>query len=260
RLGWGFLLQRPLEAVPAALSLVYQPAYMDILPVFIWCMLILPVFALLEARAGAWALLAPVAVYAAAWLVPPLLQPLPFPGPGSGFNPIAWQVLFLGGAWLGRRSLLTGQALPRHAWLTALAVVIVLAGFWLRLAWFGFLGWHAPVAESALMIGKENLALPRILHALALAWLVARFVPRDAAWMHGAFARGLATAGRYSLQVFCLGVFLSWGVMAAFRLFPGCVWWLDPLLIVTGGMALLLFARMLEQQRRAPRVAVPVSP
>ena len=43
--------------------------------------------------------------------------------------------------------------------------------------------WPAPFSESAATIGKEDLALPRLLHALALALLVAALVPRDAGWM-----------------------------------------------------------------------------
>jgi hypothetical protein len=93
-------------------------------------------------------------------------------------------------------------------------------------------------------------------HALALAWLVGRFVPRDADWMHGAAGRWLASAGRYSLEVFCVGLFLSWGVTVAFRLWPAAVWWLDPLLMVAGCTVLLLVARQLDKRRGERRASV----
>ena len=56
RLGWSFLVQHPACAIPAALTTLYQPNYMDILPVFIWSMAALPAFAWLERRIGVWAL------------------------------------------------------------------------------------------------------------------------------------------------------------------------------------------------------------
>ena len=253
-LGWGWLLRDPVHAVPAALTMLYQPEWMGILPVFIWSMLVLPAFAALEARVGDWALAAPVSIYAAAWLLglwPPSLGP----DTGIGFNPFAWQLLFLLGAWLGRRALLFGQALPPARWVTVPAMVVLLIGVVLRLEWYGFVPWHAPFAEGPWITGKEGLALPRVVHAMALAWLVAALVPRDADWMHGALGRWLAAAGRHSLQVFCLGLFLSWGAGAAFRLWPGH-WWTDPLLILAGCAALIVFGRALDHRRTVRRVAV----
>ena len=70
--------------------------------------------------------------------------------------------------------------------------------------------------------------LPRVLHAFALAWLVAIAVPWDARWMHGAAMRWLA---------------------AAFRLWPGSVWWMDALLMVAGCAVLLRFALWLDRGR-----------
>ena len=100
------------------------------------------------------------------------------------------------------------------------------------------------------MVGKEDLALPRILHAWALAWLVALLVPRDAAWMHEFFPRAIAVIGRYSLEVFCLGLFLSWAATTALTLVPGRIV-LDPLLIGAGSVLLALFARWLDRRRSA---------
>ena len=255
RLGWGYMLDHPVWASLAGLTTLYQPNYMDILPVFMWCMFILPVFTWLESRAGDWALLMPAGLYAAAQfgLMPPSLGT----GTSSGFNPFAWQILFLGGAWLGRRMLLLGRALPPYRWLAAAAILVVLAGFVVRLAWFGFLPWDAPFAETQAIIGKDNLALPRVLHAMALALLVAIAVPRQAGWMKVAFCRWLAAAGRHSLRVFCLGLFLSWGVTAAFRLWPGSVWWMDPVLMLGGCGILLMFGLWLDRAPPAPPLGAP---
>ena len=246
RLGWTYAIAHPVRGVLAGLTTFYQPNYMDILPVFMWCMLALPLFAALETRIGDWALVLPFALYAAAHLLG-LAPPMLGTGTHGGFNPFAWQILFFVGAWLGRRSLTYGRALPRWRWLTWLSIAIVGAALIIRLSWFGFLPFALPIQETDAVVGKDLLVLPRVLHAFALAWLVAVAVPRDARWMHGMATRWLATAGRFSLQVFCLGLFLSWSVTAAFRLWPGSVWWLDPLLMVTGCAILLRFALWLDR-------------
>ena len=249
-LGWGFFMAHPFQALPGLLTMLYQPAFMGILPVFIWCMLLLPIFAWLQSRIGNAALALSAGLYAASWifhLSPPSLGP----DTGIAFNPFAWQFLFLGGAWLGRRSLLLGQALPPMRWLTIAATAVLLAGLFLRLGWHDFLGIPALVGEESWIIGKDVLGFPRLLHAMALAWIVAAMLPRDAAWMHRALPRFLAAIGRHSLQVFCLGLFVSWGCATVFRLYPGR-WWMDPLLIVTGAIILGSFAHWLEA-RRGPR-------
>ena len=166
RLGWSYAMDHPVLGVLAGMTTFYQPNYMGILPVFLWCMLILPVFAALEARIGDWALALPLALYAAAHLLG-LAPPVLGTGTEGGFNPFAWQILFLVGAWLGRRSLLYEQALPRWHWLTVLSVAIVAIG--LRLSWFGFLPFPLPIPEMDAVFGKDLLALPRVLHAFALA-------------------------------------------------------------------------------------------
>jgi hypothetical protein len=260
RLGWSYLIAHPVKGMLAGLTTFYQPNYMDILPVFMWCMLVLPAFAAVEAKIGDWALAVPFALYAAAHLLgwaPPVLGT----GTHGGFNPFAWQILFLVGAWLGRRSLLLGRALPPYRWLTWGAIAVLAAGLLLRLSWFGFLPFRLPIEETEAVIGKDVLVLPRVLHAFALAWLVAVTVPKDARWMHGMALRWLAAAGRFSLQVFCVGLFLSWGVTAAFRLWPNAVWWLDPLLMVAGCAILLRFALWMDRDRaRLPRPVAAVRP
>jgi hypothetical protein len=221
-------------------------------------MLLLPGFAALEARWGGWALVPSVVVYLAAYLFG--LSPPGLGGTGIGFNPFAWQLLYLTGAWLGRRSLLRGGAAPaRDIWTasaTAAALAIIAAGLFLRLAWYGFLPIAAPVGETHWIVGKESVALPRILHAFALAWLVARFVPRHADWMDRAVPRAMAAVGRHSLDVFCLGLFLSWGAATAFRLLPPFAG-LDPLLIGGGCLVLAFFAQWLDRRRDASRIVAP---
>jgi hypothetical protein len=252
RLGWTFLVEQPARAIPAALTTLYQPNYMDILPIFIWSMAALPAFAWLEARIGPWALSAPIALYLAAWLfgiAPPSL------GPDTviGFNPLAWQMLFMLGVYLGRRMLLYGRTLPPSRTLMTSAVAVLLVGLLLRLSWFGWLPFNLGIPESDWIIGKDALALPRVVHALALALVVARLTPREAPWMHVMLARWLAAAGRHSLHVFCLGLFLSWAVTAVFRFWPSLMMWVDAPLILAGCAILLWFGLWRDRGRGGGR-------
>jgi hypothetical protein len=250
-LGWSFLVEHPARAIVAAPTTLYQPNYMDILPVFIWSMVALPGFVWLEGRVGVWALVPSVGLYLAAWLfgvAPPSLGP----DTGIGLNPLAWQVLFILGVYLGRRMLLLGRAVPPSRVLLVAAVGVLVAGFVLRLSWFGVLPFLG-VPESDWIIGKDDLALPRVVHALALALVVARVTPRDAGWMHSMLGRWLAAAGRHSLHVFCLGLFLSWAVTAVFRFWPGWMGWLDGPLILVGCGVLLGFGVWRDRGRGGGR-------
>jgi hypothetical protein len=248
RLHWTPLVERPWVALPAAAAMLYQPDLMGILPVFVCCMLLLPGFLWLAHRTGAWALLPPAALYAAVqagWVATPAL----FEN-GIAFDPLAWQVLFLLGAWIGHCGLLHGPVLPRSTLLLSGAAAVILFGLWARLVGHGLLPGPAFAVEA--LAHKEVLAPTRLLHALSLAYLVAVLVPREAAWMHLLPGRILACIGRNSLRAFCAGLFLAWGAATVLRLHPEAAW-LDPLLIAGGAAALALVARLAERALRRRR-------
>jgi hypothetical protein len=74
----------------------------------------------------------------------------------SGFDPLAWQILFMLGVYLGRRMLPFGRTLPPSHALTAAAVVGLVAGLLLRLSWFGALPFILGIPESVWIIGKDG--------------------------------------------------------------------------------------------------------
>lgn len=248
--GWAWFAAAPARAVPGALSLLYQPAFMGILPVFVWCMLLLPGFMWLLARFGGAALVLSAALYAvvqATGFAPPALG-----GTGIAFNPFAWQVLFLLGAWCGRRALLHGRVLAPRRWMDVAAVAILAFGVWYRLV-VDYAVLPGPALDAMAFVGKEDLALPRLLHALALAWLLARLLPRHARWMEARLPAALAAAGRHSLNVFCVGLFLAWWAAMAFRLLD--VRWYGDLAMIAAGIALLLAWGLAAERRRQPAPA-----
>lgn len=243
--GWEFLIRDPLRAALAAAALAYQPVFLDALPVFVWSMLALPLFAWAAARVGAWALLPSALLWAAAQAgllsAPDLSGDTP-----PAFDPFAWQALFMLGAWLGRRKLLKGQAVLARPWMLPAAALAVAAGLAVRLSQHGFLPLHLPQPGLA-FADKVALSPARLLHALALAYVVARLTPADRPWMRAMPLRWLGTVGRHSLSVFCAGLFLSYGATLALRLLPGWAPWLDPALILCGAALLAAYARMLDR-------------
>ncbi len=248
RLGWTWLVEAPLLAVPAAASLHWQPAFTGILPVFIWSMLLLPPFMWLVERFGVLALVPPLLAWGAVqagWVATP-----GFGDTGIAFDPLAWQLLFLLGAWLGRRALLVGEAVPWNTTFLAAALAVVIAGVWVRLVTHGFLS--GPKDAELALIGKEMLAPARLVHVLALAYIVASLVPRQAGWMKSAPLSLLGAIGRYSLQVFCVGLFLAWVASIVLSRLAHAAPWIDPLLIL-GGAAVLAGVALAQDSRRARR-------
>lgn len=236
RLGWGWLLEAPWFALPGAATLLWQPKEMGILPVFLWSMLLLPGFLWLVERVGAWALLPSLALYAAVqawgWHLPGL------GGTEVEFNPLAWQVLFILGAWFGRRALFHGRAIGVNRWLLGGAGLVLAAGV------LGKLAEHRGIYDISALTLKQDLAPARLLHSLALAYCVVCLWRVREVVLRGPLARALAAAGRQSLHVFCVGLFLSYGLAVLFRL-HGWTLWLEAL-VVLGCCALLAFASLSE--------------
>lgn len=75
-------------AFPGLVARVYQPAFTGILPVFVVCMALLPAFLWLDGCVGAWALLPPVALWAAVQV--DLIATPSVGGRGSAFDMLAW--------------------------------------------------------------------------------------------------------------------------------------------------------------------------
>ncbi|MBR0649412.1 succinyl transferase OpgC [Roseomonas terrae] len=241
--GWCLLVDAPWEALPGALLLLYQPEYMGILPGFVVGMLLLGPFLRLVDRIGAWALLPSLAVWAAVqigWLRTPGI------GQDVAFDPLAWQLLYLIGGLLGRNALL-GIPIPRHAALRFGALAVVVLGFAARIVEHGFVAGPGVAAEA--LQHKEVLAPARLLHALALAYLVALWMPRAGAWSDSLAGRWLARIGRHSLEVFCAGLYAAWLINTLGPRIPAGPGWLDAL-VVPAGVALLGVQSWLVMRRQ----------
>lgn len=207
---WDFL-QEPHVAILQALALRFQPHFLDILPLYI--VLLLGFVAVLPAvRRWPWPVLSlSFVLYVAAAIFRFNLRT--YPAGVWYFNPFAWQVLFVLGAFLAlapervERHL---SAWPRLIWLSVAIVTLgLLARGTLTLAYlFDFLPpWAVQVAW--LVADKNNLGPVRLINFLALVHVTVAVFRRDNPVFLSPLAEPVIRCGQHSLNIFCLGIFLS---------------------------------------------------
>ena len=204
--------EQPYRTLLEALLLRFQPAFLDILPLYIVLLvLLLPGLAL---RARPWLLLSLSAAlwFAVRWTDFNLPR---WQGGGWFFNPLAWQLLFFIGFLLGQGAR-GAPSLPRPrrtGWLTGAALLVLGAGLFAMISveWVPSLGERLPEAIPAFLatVDKTDLHPARLASVLAITYLVAHYVPRDTAALGGGWTRPLLAMGRNSLPVFCFGILLS---------------------------------------------------
>jgi hypothetical protein len=203
-------LQRPDTTVLQAVLLAFKPVNMDILPVYILLLLWFPPLLWLLLRSPTLALMASVVLYILADQLGWNLRAYP-----SGYwyiNPYCWQLIFVFGAWCalyGADRLGGTLRSPITLWV---AVGYLVFAFAIVMTWyFPHLGTYLPrwLGSFLYPIDKTNLDVLRFAHFLALAVLVVRFVPRDWRGWQWTPLRPIIVCGEHSLEIFCLGIFLS---------------------------------------------------
>jgi hypothetical protein len=203
-------LKQPDVTIIQALLLRFRPVNMDVLPLYIVLMLFLPMILwLMKWRADVTLLLA-AALYAVTWHYDLYLSA--YPNGFWAFNPLAWQLLFVFGAWCA-----LGGA-TRMSRILSSRVTLWICFAYLFAAFFVTLTWHLPqlnylmpkrLEQWMYPINKTDLDVLRFAHFLALAAITVRFLPRDWPGLKSPWLRPLILCGQHSLEIFCLGVFLS---------------------------------------------------
>jgi len=203
-------LKQPDVTLVQALLLKFKPAGMDILPLYIVLLVGFPPLLWLLRRLPVVALAASLTLYVVSWQFDWNMPAYP-----SGqwvFNPFAWQLIFVFGAWCALGGSERLAPLVRSPATQGLAVAYLLFAFVITLTWyFPRYGHYVPrwLADFMYPIDKVNLDPLRFAHFLALAVLTVRFVPRDWPPLKSQLLRPLVLCGQHSLEIFCLGVFLA---------------------------------------------------
>jgi hypothetical protein len=203
-------LRQPDITLVQALLLKFKPANMDVLPLYIVLLAGFPPMLWVLLRAPTVGLGASLLLYLLTWNFGWNLPA--YPNGSWVFNPFAWQLLFVFGAWCG-----LGGA-KRLAPLIRSPATLVLAVVYLLFAGAIALTWYIPGAEHFVPkwledwmypIDKTNLDVLRFAHFVALAVLTVRLVPQQWKFLHSIWLRPAIVCGQHSLEIFCLGVFLS---------------------------------------------------
>jgi hypothetical protein len=218
-------ISKPLWEFFQVLALRYRPVNLDVLPLYI---LLLGTFApalWLMVRKPTLTLIGSIVVYLAArhfgWNLAASRVAVWY------FNPFAWQLLFFLGAWIALGSAETVQPIVRTRMV-----------FWLAIAYLVFavvvtMAIHSPglgaflpswVLQAFDPNDKTNLAPWRVVHLLALAVVVTRFLPADSPILRWRSLVPLLKCGQNSLKVFCIGIVLSFCAHAAIELSLNSLW------------------------------------
>ncbi|NVZ18266.1 OpgC domain-containing protein [Pseudomonas costantinii] len=212
-MGLTHFVTHPQQALTDELLLRFKPNLMDPLPLYIVLLAGLPLVLPLMLR-KTWAV---VAISTTIYLLAPWMGwNLRAIADGVWyFNPVTWQLLFvLGGAaalYSQKDRPVETRPLIHQPMFIAAAIYVLVAGVLT-------VSWRWPEIHDALMptllsdliypISKTDLSPVRLLHFLALAYVTAKLLPTDG-WTRNWLARHVCQMGRYSLEVFCLGVVLA---------------------------------------------------
>jgi len=208
--------RQPDVIFPQVLLLRFKPVNMDVLPMYVVVLVAFPPLLWALVRKPVVALACSSALYVLArsngWNF------VSYTGDAWVFNPLAWQLLFVFGAWcaLGGTRLLAGLIRSR-------AVTIAAVGY-LAVAFAIVMTWHMPalgevvptwLSQAIYPIDKPNLDVLRIAHFLALTVLTVRLLGHDSPVLTSPLLRPVVRCGMHSLEVFCAGVLTSFVAHAA---------------------------------------------
>ncbi len=207
------LFADPRHYVPAALTLSYLPRYLDILPLYLILLAAAPAI-IYAVKRDPWRTLIVSGLIYAIVRANEFNLSAGHDGLGWNFNPFAWQFLYTIGIVTGHFAKVGFRADGAHAryrW----AWVTLAAGFTV-FALMAAAPWSGSDESRALFRGiylwpaeKTFLSPLRVANVVALLYLFASFVPKQAKFFSSRAASFFLACGRNSLPVYGVGVVLS---------------------------------------------------
>ncbi|MGO4282713.1 OpgC family protein [Bosea sp. TAB14] len=199
----------PEGALLGLATLTWQPDYLDILPMYLVILGLVPVIMLLRRLHAALPFLLVALLYALVWTEGLNLPGNPWTGAGWFLNPFAWQFIF----FIGFFSAMKWLPVPRLGdarLMLAAALFLVLS---VPLSFWGVLDhWPAAQALHDLILPateKNDLHILRVLHFLALAYLVLSLIEPWRQRLDRGIGHLLILIGRQSLACFLASVVLA---------------------------------------------------
>ncbi|MCX7308815.1 MAG: OpgC domain-containing protein [Afipia sp.] len=253
-------LENPDVLIGQALTLRYKPVDLDVLPLYMTLIAASPLILWCLLRRPNATLLGSVLLYICAryfdWNLPS------YPAGATWyFNPFAWQLMFVFGAWCGVGGVKTIWPIIESRIGQAIAIL------WIAFALVVVMTWRIPVLDAMVPkwfikaiypIDKTNLDMLRFTHFLAVALLVARFFPRRSDILSSKWLHPIVLCGQHSLPLFCFGVFLSFGSHWILVQYSNGL--LAQFAVSFGGIAVMIaLAWLLERSAEVPNLFVDTS-
>ena len=203
------LLADPENALLGLATLTWQPDYLDILPLYLVILTLVPVMMLARRLHAALPFLIAVALYAGAWATGLNLSGNPWTGASWFLNPFAWQLIFFIGFFIAMKWLPVPRLGDRRLMMAAGLFILISV----PLSFWGILE-HWPLAQAVrdLVIPaseKTDLHILRVLHFLALAYLVLSLIEPWRDRLDRGAGHLLILIGRQSLACFLASVMLA---------------------------------------------------
>lgn len=238
----GPVIKEPAKALFGIVTLGHQLGYNNILSLYMVLLLAAPLMLLLARKSVVPLLLVSGALYLFAGFYG--VAPANYPTKGVWFlNPLSWQFVFAIGI-AATVHVKRGGKLPSHPLLIAVAIAYLL----LSLVWVRWnLWWINPtmgLPGTLAGFNKTFVSLPRLLHVLALAYVVVS-IPAIANLARTSLHHPLAILGKHSLPVFVTGTILAMAAQVLKQVNPGGLPY-DTLLIATGIIVQFAVAYYLE--------------
>ena len=236
----------PVKGLAGVVTLGHQLGFFNILPMYIVFLIALPATMFLAKRSLALMLLASFLIYVAAGTFRLNFPAFPNPG-GWFFNPLSWQFLFLIGFATGI-TLRSGGTVPynRGVWCAALAYLVASAA-WVVVPLWGTLP-DLPLPFLVYGSDKTFLTMGRLLHILALAYVVGHSPITSFLATYLRFSNPVVLLGKHALVTFVLGTLVSMAGLILKTVLEGGPLF-DTVYICLGLLVLVAVARSLEEVR-----------
>jgi hypothetical protein len=252
-------LMDPWAAIAGSLALLFRPPLMDILPMYVLFSFLTPAA---FGAAQRWGWKTVLLVSFSVWIIAQTqvreifvtaCKDLPFVQLGP-FDLLAWQLLWVGGLFIGQRFLeKRALLLPSHLLRTLLVLSAIAFLSW---RWISITSGPEPMTETWLF-DKWHLGPLRLINFALAAAVTATFLKYLNRWE--APLRPFLLIGRHMLPVFCSQICLS--VVLIGRTESGLT--IEPMtsaLVICQLLTAPLFAWFLELRSVAQRSARPIPP
>jgi hypothetical protein len=238
-------LKQPDVVLVQGVLLKFVPSRMEILPLYIVLLACFPPMLWLLQFRSTLALGASVLLYVLTWHFNWNMPSYP-----SGhwyFNPLAWQLLFVFGAWCALGGAQRLSPVSQSPVTVSIAAAYLLFAFVISLTWYlPGMSQYVPhwLEELIYPIDKADLDVLRFAHFCALATLAVWLIPRDWKALSSPILRPAVLCGQHPVVILCLVVFLAFAGHALMVEVSGSIW-LQLLIAVSGILIMIATAAVI---------------